>query len=781
MDQKMTHKKGMTRRSLRPVVLMMLAMTMSMAVMAEPVDQESARQKAMEFLNGRAKARGNSAANDQQLSVAASTKGYHVFNSGKDGGFVIISGDDALPDVLGYSDNGRFDTTNLPPALQVWLKDCSEAAKYAGEHHLPKHQPAKTRGSGKSVGPLITTKWGQDAPYNNGYPQVNGTNCATGCVATAMAQIINYHKHPNGMTAEIPGYITKTYAIEMPTLPPTTFDWGNMLDSYKGNSTNAQKAAVSKLMIYCTTAARADLGPDKTGAYSPEPALKKYFKYGNGTRKILKTDVISDVWRELVFTELDEHRPILGIGESATKESAHAYVIDGYDANGLMSVNWGWNGYQDGFYNMFLSLPAPGLYTMTEMIIGISPEDIKLEYDDEEVVLTSIIGNQPTSTFYMYGNQCYINISATHTSYLKGTYDIDYNWAIYQNGLFVENLFSEEDEIHTFSQMASGNKYNETQLTLPSSKSQNLGKLFVEPGAYKLVPVSRKHGTKDWIENICTGENCLTILSFKDQYGSTNIRVFGGEPKSTVEQAQLAAVKSTFLGLKEAAEAKLSTVNQNALDIEAMIKTLQDLDELEDIVEVSGELDHQIRGMVFGEKKDLAAIYSNRLKALREQIEEAGNLPGISSYDNSQLQDYLKFYVKSAKGEIAMTQYIMNDKELKEAQQRANILAQQIESCDITNVTQEVSTAKKAFENLNVDELKKQVTDLVIDVKINLYGITPGDVNGDKVVNMKDIVDMVNYRLEKSPQTFSLDAADLNCNGDVDEDDIQTVISLILK
>ena len=114
MDQKMTHKKGMTRRSLRPVVLMMLAMTMSMAVMAEPVDQESARQKAMKFLNGRAKARGNSAANDQQLSVAASTKGYHVFNSGKDGGFVIISGDDALPDVLGYSDNGRFDTTNLP-------------------------------------------------------------------------------------------------------------------------------------------------------------------------------------------------------------------------------------------------------------------------------------------------------------------------------------------------------------------------------------------------------------------------------------------------------------------------------------------------------------------------------------------------------------------------------------------------------------------------------------------------------------------------------------------
>lgn len=784
MNQKMTHKKGLTRQSLRPIILLMLAITMSVTAMAEPVDLELARQKAKAFLNGRTMAIGNSDAGDQQINVLVSTNSYHVFNCGTDDGFVIISGDDALPEVLGYSDNGQFDTANMPPALQNWLKGCSEAAKYAREHHLPKHQPAKTRGGGKSVGPLIKTKWGQSSPYNTGYPQVNGSACLTGCVPTAMAQILNYNKHPKGMTAEVPGYITYTFGIEMPVLPPTTFDWGNMLDNYNGKSTDAQKAAVSKLMMYCSTAARADLGPAETGAYSPEPAFKRYFGFGNGARKIYKSDVVSDVWKELIYNELDAHRPIFSMGASSDGESGHAYVVDGYDANGLLSVNWGWKGYDDGFYNMFLTNPGLGLYSMSEIIIGISPEDIQLEYDGEEVVLTSMIGDQPTSTCYMYAgqNQCSVYISAIQTSNLKGIYNIDHNWAIYQNGLFVEYLYSEENT-HTYTQVLYGNKFDETSLMLPSSDSKNLGKLFVEPGAYKLVPVSRKHGTEDWIENICTNKNCLTILSFQDQYGLTNLRVFGGEPKSTVDPALLAVVKDTYQGLKEAAEAKLATVNQNAIDIEAINKCQQTLDKLENLVENYGELDLMIRGMQFGEKKAIGAEFSNRLNALREQIEEANNLPSafFLEYDNSELLTNLKYYVKKAKGEIAMTQYIMNDNELNESQQRSTILAQQIETCDITEVTQEVSKVKQAFDKLNLKELEKQVAALTMDVKIALYGITPGDANGDGVVNVKDIVDMANYRLGIIPLTFILEAADLNSNGSVDEDDIQTVVNLILK
>lgn len=683
-----------------------------------------------------------------------------------------------MPDVLGYSDNGQFDAVNMPPALQSWLKDCAEAANYARENHLPKHQSAMTRGTGKSVGPLLTTKWGQGSPYNDGYPQVNGSTCLTGCVATAMAQILNYHKHPKGMTAEVPGYISMSFSIEMPTLAPTTFDWANMQDVYTNKSTAAQKAAVSKLMMYCTTAARADLGPGETSAYSPEPAFKKYFGYGNGARKIFSTDVVSDVRKELIFTELDEHRPFIGMGGNASG-GGHAYVIDGYDANGLLSVNWGWYGSDNGFYNMMLAFPAPGLYSLSEMVIGISPEDIQLEYVGEEVVLTSIIGEQPMGNYYMYGNQCNVKISAIHTNNLKGTYDIDYNWAIYQNGLFVENLYSEKDEIHTYNQMARGNKLDDTYLLLPSSDSKNLGKLFVEPGAYKLVPVSRKHGTEDWIENICTNMNCLTIISFQDQYGITNLRVYGGEPTSTVAPAQLTAVKNTYQGLKEAAEAKLSTVDQNAKDIETLKESQQALIELEEKVVDYGELDLQIRGMQFGDKKPLWAEFSPRFNALKTKIEDVGSLSGVDflESDNSALKDNLKHYVKTAKGEIAMAQYIMNDQELKESQQRSVTLSQKIEACDITVVTQEVKNAMQTLDNLNLKELKSQVTALAVDVNIALNGGgKAGDADGNGDVNEKDIVEVANAIMGKPSAQFRKYAADLNADGEVDAADLVLLI-----
>ena len=764
------------------LVVLLLSTTM---VWGEPVGKEEARQKALSFLNGRAASRvGARAASAEDLDLAVDGDGYYIFNRGNENGFVIVSGDDAMPDVLGYSDNGRFVTNDMPPALQYWLKYCSESAKYARENHLPKYQPAKTRSGGKSVGPLIKTKWGQGSPYNTGYPQVNGSTCLTGCVPTAMAQILNYHKHPKGMTAEISGYVTYKFSIEMPALPPTTFDWDNMLDKYNGKPTAAQIAAVSKLMMHCSTAARADLGPSETGAYSPEPTFRKYFGFGNGVRMIYKNDVVSDVWKELIYNELDEHRPILGRGASPDGESGHAYVVDGYDANGLLSVNWGWQGLDDGFYNMLLTHPGPGVYSLSEIIIGISPEDIKLEYDGEEVVLTNMIGDQPSSTFYMYAgqNQCSVSISSIQTSNLKGVYDIDYNWAIYQNGLFVEYLYSEENT-HTYTQVMYGNKYDETSLMLPSTDSKNLGMLFVEPGAYKLVPVSRKHGIEDWKENICTDKNCLTILSYQDQYGLTNLRVFGGEPKSTVDPAQLVVVKNTYQGLKEAAEAKLSIVNQNASDIQAIKEAQQILDELEKMVEDYGELDKNIKGMQFGDKKPLYAEFSSRLNALREQIEGA-DLPStyLLEDDNSTLLADLKHYVKAAKGEMAMTQYIMNDQELKESQQRSTVLAQQIETCDITAVTQDVKNAKQTIDNLNVEELKTQVMALAVEVNIALNGGgKAGDANGDNQVDGQDIAEVVNYILGKPSGKFRKWAVDLNADGEVDATDLVLLINKVNK
>lgn len=263
----MIHKTTIHLRRPWSVVFLIVAFMLPTMLKAEPVDKAQARQKALTFIGDRPHAGTRVAAgvvDTDYFSLAVSNEAYHVFNCGNDEGFVIVSGDDSMPDVLGYSDYGHFDTSDMPPALQDWLKWQAEEVKYAQEHHLPKYQPAKTRGAGSSVGPLMVTKWKQSAPFNDGYPKVNGSTCITGCVATAMAQIMYYHKWPQGMTTEIPGYWSAKLDLDMPALPPTTFDWNNMLPVYNGSESAVQRAAVSKLMMYCSTAVRADLGTTST-------------------------------------------------------------------------------------------------------------------------------------------------------------------------------------------------------------------------------------------------------------------------------------------------------------------------------------------------------------------------------------------------------------------------------------------------------------------------------------------------------------------------------------
>ena len=149
-------------------------------------------------------------------------------------------------------------------------------------------------------------------------------------------------------------------------------------------------------------------------------------------------------------------------------------------------------------------------------------------------------------------------------------------------------------------------------------------------------------------------------------------------------------------------------------------------------------------------------------------------------YENSELLDDLKYYVKTAKGEIVMTQYIMNAQELNESKQRATSLAQKIESCDITEVTQQVSSAMQTLTNIDLKELKDQVRKLTVEVNIAINGSIPGDVNGDGAVDILDIVDIVNYRMDNQPLIFIMEAVDKNGNESIDDQEVQMVINLIM-
>lgn len=375
MKKILTYNNGL-KKSLGFVVLLMMAMLPAL-VWGEPVGQEAARQKAAAFLSGRAQARGTRATADQQLSVAYTSDEYHVFNRGEHDGFVIVSGDDCAPDILGYSDSGRFDKEHMPDNLQAWMNGYAEQIRMLRATGVKHTAPAKTRAGDnkKDIAPLLTSEWGQRDPYWLETPINNNKQCQTGCVATAMAQIMYYWYKKTGyqtrLITEIPEYVHEVWSPVLESLPaPATFDWAHMTDVYNKESTDTEKQAVAKLMKYCGYAVTTDY--DNSSPYdsyyfmsraSPKDvpsALKTYFGYKTSAwlmRKWYK----SEEWIDAIYTELAAQRPVLySLTNSyfVNRLLRYAIVCDGYqraDGYDWFHINWGDDGVLNGYFRLFVS------------------------------------------------------------------------------------------------------------------------------------------------------------------------------------------------------------------------------------------------------------------------------------------------------------------------------------------------------------------------------------------------------------------------------------------
>ena len=245
--------------------LLLLALFVSIVTMANPVTPDEARQKISKFINPR---RAAAIDNDALRLVATShyleCKGvlapsYYVFNVGTSQGYVIAGADDRLPVVLGYSDRGSFDSENIPENMKAWLKGYDNQMEY-----LARHPEAAARASvvkGEKISPLLETEWNQDSPYNDNCPMdtVENERSVTGCVATAMAQIMYYYQWPQMTTNDIPGYTTANLKIELPGIAANTvIDWANIKPKYTGRETDEQKKAIADLMLLCGTALQMD-------------------------------------------------------------------------------------------------------------------------------------------------------------------------------------------------------------------------------------------------------------------------------------------------------------------------------------------------------------------------------------------------------------------------------------------------------------------------------------------------------------------------------------------
>lgn len=272
----------------------------------------------------------------------------YVFSNGT-ANTLVVSADDVAPALLGYTDVAVTDKSDLPPALLYWIEDYGQQIDYARHAGAPARVVGFVNADELSpIGPLVTTKWNQDAPYNNMAPQVGSSTCYTGCVATAFAQVLNYHEWP------AKGVGTHSYTWNSTTLSfdyaNTTFDWANMLDSYEGTSTDEQKNAVATLMYAAGVSVDMSYGTSSSGAVTREvgKALQTYFDYDPCVSYFQRSYYSSKEWNQAVYDQLKNYGPVIFSGRNSS--GGHAFVCDGYGSDGYFHINWGWGGQSDGFF-----------------------------------------------------------------------------------------------------------------------------------------------------------------------------------------------------------------------------------------------------------------------------------------------------------------------------------------------------------------------------------------------------------------------------------------------
>lgn len=308
----------------------------------------------------------------QQLSDLTVIGNRHV-------GFVVLANDDAIEAVVGVSNKPYTTDTNINPSFQWYLRAANAAIANRianGQHYSAAIAPAAPLPS--HVDPLIKTKWHQEAPFNNDVQKdANGNPYLVGCVAITMTQIMRYYKYPTK------GIGSNTYSMNGETLTAdfsaSPYQWDKMLLSYdKGKYTDEEAKAVSELMRQVGISVNMKYEPNFSSSYtsSAQNALIKYFGYNPNMNRYTRNFYSEQEWMDIVYKELSEQRPIYYSGNDRNWENGHAFVIDGYNADGKVHVNWGWGGYQDGDFDIGILTPKnSGDYSYyQDMIVGIQPE-----------------------------------------------------------------------------------------------------------------------------------------------------------------------------------------------------------------------------------------------------------------------------------------------------------------------------------------------------------------------------------------------------------------------
>ena len=525
------------KKNLLVLFLSLFALTLS----AGEVSEQEALQKARQFMQGRT-------FQQKQLRRAPSTIGegaFYVFNADNEGGFVIVSADDRTPAVLGYADKGRLDMNRMPRNMQNWLEGY---ARQIQSLRSGEGTAAAPQVLGKPVNVMLTCRWGQGNPYNLDCPMDGKVRSLTGCGATALAQYLYYHK-PKAAKA-IPAY---------------TFKWDVMKDVYTENETSEDASAmeVAKLMRYAGQSASMDYTSDQSAGLPESEALIKYFGFSKNTRTAYRYNYHYYDWDQLIYDELAANRPVLYYGGAAG--GAHEFVIDGYDANGLFHVNWGWSGTNDGYFALSVLNPYAvnatgvasdsGFNSTQSAIIGGEPAK-----DGESLVLQEVV--EYINTEGMEEGHKFSRTSATedfkdvplnfYVSSLGETASVDYAIAVYRGSEKVKQIdfLKNQTLAHKF-------------VTAKGNISFGAG---LPDGYYDLRLLASKAGENKWVafEIYEDAKNKLEKSTYMAEIKGNTLTLGIGAVKFDAKNVQVQKVEFTAPLLKDRpAAATITWLNGN--------------------------------------------------------------------------------------------------------------------------------------------------------------------------------------------------------------------------
>jgi len=709
---------------------------------------------------------------------------YYVFNLGDDNGFVIASGDDCAYEILGYSDKGSFDADNIPENVQAWLDGYAKEIEWGRENNVLSLKTAKAGPAKKSVEPLLTTRWGQNSPYND-QCVFNGVVCKTGCAATAMAQLMYYWAKigKDGKTFRcgsrgMSPYITSTYSYQVDSIPPLdSFDWDNMTDDKP--TTAEGKQAVAQLMRYCGQALQMNYLRSESTAYASgvRYSLSDEFGYSWHMHYIRSDNMPSEEWDSLIYDNIAKGLPVFMTGQSRQGVGGHAFLCDGYDSQlDKYHFNWGWEGLDDGFYSISALTPNGDNYSYNKIAtIDILP----------------------------YSNCAYFILSPDSTV-LTVYYDNKkdqregFFYKIYMDDFFVPN--DAKNKIKEVIFDPSCVDYYPYGSLRPF---QSLSNLTTVTGLeyFNTSRVTRMDG----MFYGCKSLESLDLSHFDTKNVTNMSRMFMGCSSlkeldiSNFNTSKVPEMVEMFSGCKSLESLDVSNFNtQNVTDMSSMFWDCSTLKSL-DLSSFNTSKVSKIRDMFYGckslESLDVSNFDTKNVTDISKMFSGCISLKSLnlSSFNTQNVTDMMRMFLNCS-----------------------SLIKLDLSSFDLTNVTgtylfmSGCNSLKKFKISVSIDKLGNDAFRSIgsatspcevfapsdFDFKTDTSGSyfkwksgyfcigkmwsLPGDVNSDDIVDITDVVGTANYILGNTSGQFDRAAADMNGDGVIDVSDLTSIVNYIL-